>query len=203
LVVWARTTHEAAALRPLLDLLPGKVDAFEIDCFEDSPSDVLPRWYDVLNAGLRLPLVGASGKDSNRIALGAMRTYARLQNGEEFTYRHWIEAVRAGRTFVTNGPLLSFQVNGQDAGTVIDLPASGRVRVCAECRSQVPFEHLELLANGAAVARTQAIGTPARAVFDLDVPVAGAGWLAVRCRGEQESAARQRVFAHSSPVYVK
>ena len=44
--------------------------------------------------------------ESNRVLLGSPRTYARLQAGQEFTYKAWIEAVRAGRTFVTNGPLL-------------------------------------------------------------------------------------------------
>jgi hypothetical protein len=48
LVVWTRTWHEArdfAFGEPLADLILGKVDAFGIDSFEDSPFDVLPDWY--------------------------------------------------------------------------------------------------------------------------------------------------------------
>jgi hypothetical protein len=210
LVVWTRTWHEAQDFRfgePLADLILGKVDAFEIDFFEDSPFDVVPDWYTLLNAGLRVPLVGGSGKDSNGSALGGMRTYARLQPGEELTYKGWIEAVRAGRTFATNGPLLSFTVNGQDPGAVLDLSGAGAaVRIRAEARSVVPFERLEVIQNGAVIAGTAATGNPAMAVLETVVPLSTGGWLAARCRGEQQlfhRPANQRVFAHTSPVYVQ
>src|SRR5262249_59262512 len=101
LVVWTRAWHENEDFplgEPLADLILGKVDAFEIDFFEDSPFDVLSDWYVLLNCGFRVPLVGGSGKDSNGVALGRMRTYARLRSGEEFSYKNWIETVRAGRT---------------------------------------------------------------------------------------------------------
>ncbi len=97
LVVWTRTWHENADFfmgEPLVDLLLGKVDAFEIDHFEDSPFDVLPIWYDLLKAGLKVPLLGSSGKESNASAVGVMRTYAALEAGEGFAYPAWIEAVR-------------------------------------------------------------------------------------------------------------
>src|SRR5262249_16344678 len=84
LVIGAKTGYESSDFRfgePLADLILGKVDAFEIAYYEDSPFDVLPIWYDLLNCGFRVPLVGASGKDSNAHALGTMRTYARLERG--------------------------------------------------------------------------------------------------------------------------
>jgi hypothetical protein len=210
LVVWTRAWHEAKDFpqgEPLADLLLGKVDAFEIDFFEDSPFDVLSDWYTLQNCGLRVPLVGGSGKDSNGIVLGGMRTYARLSPGEELTYPGWIEAVRAGRTFATNGPILSFTVNGQDPGAVLDLPDSGQpVRVRAEAQSVVPFERLEVVAGGTVVASAEANGTPAAAILEADVAVPASGWLAARCRGRQQLFSRpanQRVFAHTSPVYVR
>jgi hypothetical protein len=209
LVVWTRAWHETAEFRfgePLADLLLGKVDAFEIDFFEDSPFDVLPDWYTLLNAGLRVPLVGGSGKDSNGSAVGGMRTYARLPPGEGLTYRGWIEAVRAGRTFATNGPLLNFTVNGQDPGAVLDLPAGSVVRVRAEARSAVSFDRLEVLHNGVVITSTAATGSPATAAVEAEVSAGSGGWLAARCQGQQQlfhRPANQRVFAHTSPVYVR
>jgi hypothetical protein len=130
----------------------GKVDALEFGPSDHKMLDRLTDWYALLNAGFRIPLVGGSGKDSNRILLGGMRTYARLQPSEEFTYQKWIEAVRAGRTFVSNSPLLSFTVNGQDPGGTITLASTGStVRIHAEARSVIPFVQLELLANGAVI----------------------------------------------------
>jgi len=210
LVVWTKTAHETAGFRfgePLADLLLGKVDAFEIDAFEDSPFDVLADWYGLLNCGLRVPLAGGSGKDNNGMVLGTMRTYVRLQENEEFHYKNWIEAVRAGRTFVTNGPLLSFRVNDQEAGAVMSLPVGTEtVHVQAECRSLIPFDRLEVLFNGQIVAEAPANGFPSSAVLETEVPVPTSGWLAARCRGEQQilqRPANQRVFAHTSPIYVE
>ena len=38
----------------------------------------MPWVYRLWDAGVLVPLVGGSGKDSNRMAIGAMRTYARV-----------------------------------------------------------------------------------------------------------------------------
>jgi hypothetical protein len=210
LVIWTgagQGGQDGALGEPLADLILGKIDALEISLPEGSPFDILPAWYALLNCGFRVPLVGASGKDSNAIDLGAMRTYARLQPGEELTYRNWIEAIRAGRTFVTNGPLLSFTVAGHDPGAVVSLPtAKQAIRVHAEARSAVPFDRLELLASGIVVAAADASGSPASAVLEVDLPVATSGWLAARCGGAQQlfhRSAPQRVFAHTSSVYVQ
>lgn len=210
LVVWSKTWHESAAFRlgePLADLILGKVDAYEIDFFEDSPFDMLADWYKLLNSGIAVPLVGASGKDSNTVALGSMRTYARLQGQEAFTYKAWIEAVRTGRTFVTNGPLLCFTANGHDPGATVSLEAAGQsVRVLAEARSIVPFEQLEILLNGVAVAKAEATGTPSRSSLEAHIAIPASGWIAARCKGSRQlfhRPANQRIFAHSSPIYLR
>jgi hypothetical protein len=197
-VVWANTSHETGAFRfgePLADLILGKVDAFEIDSFEDSPYDALADWYALLNCGFRVPPAGGSGKDGNGLVLGAMRTYARLAPGDAFDYMNWVEAVRAGRTFITNGPLLSF--SAEDRG-------SGAIRVRAEARSVVPFDRLEVVADGKVVAAAPGAGSSCHAAMSADIPAPPARWVAARCHGEHQILSRpanQRVFAHSAPVY--
>jgi hypothetical protein len=204
LVVWTHTAREDAEFgvgEALVDLVLGKVDAFEIDHFEDSPFDALPLWYDQLDAGIRVPLIGASGKESNASALGVMRTYARLQPGDTFTYKTWIEAVRAGRTFATNGPLLHFTANDQDPGAILEIDKSGApVHVRAVAHSQAPFESLEVLLNGQVVAAT------AKETLELDLPIAEGDWLAARCHGSHQvfdRPANQRLWAHTSPIYLR
>jgi hypothetical protein len=206
LVVWTNSNHEMKAFRfgePLADLILGKVDAFETGFFEDSPFDALADWYSLLNCGLRVPLVGGSGKDSNTVALGAMRTYARLAPGEPLTYKSWIEAVRAGRTFVTNGPLLLLDVAGYGPGDTIHLESDGQtVHVRAEARSATPLDKLELLVNGGVLASASPSGSPSSAVLELDLPIPASGWLAIRCHGRKQQPT-QNVFAQSSPVYIR
>ncbi|HLN30881.1 MAG TPA: CehA/McbA family metallohydrolase [Gemmataceae bacterium] len=209
LVVWTRAfplEDESRLGEPLADLILGKIDALEITNFDDSPCGVLSDWYRLLNCGLFVPLVGGSGKDSNQIALGSMRTYARLQPGEDFTYANWIDAVRAGRTIVTSGPLLSFSVNGEDPGARVDLKTAGEtVRIRAEARSLEPFDCLQILANGEVIASAEPSGAPFSAMIDADLPFSESVWLAARCWGQEQAAAgpHRRLLAHSSPVSIR
>jgi hypothetical protein len=201
LVVWT-AVNDALPSEPLADLILGKVDAFQMT---GDSAVVQQLWYRLLDAGLRVPLAGGSAKASNAVALGDLRTYARLQPGEPLTYRNWIEALRAGRTFITNGPLLTLTVNGQGPGASVEVPAEApTIHVRAEARSLVPFEQLEVVCNGEVVAAQHASGEPAVAALETEMQVSRRGWLAARCRGTQPRFSRPEnihVFAHTSPVY--
>jgi hypothetical protein len=189
----------------LADLILGKVDALELNAGFDHPNHpVLAEWHALLNAGFRIPVVGGSGKVDNHDILGSRRSYARLEPGQQFNYRSWVEAVRAGRTFVTNGPLLFFTVEGRDPGAVLQLPpGGGTVNVRAKARCLAAFERVEVVANGTVVARADARGSPAEVVVEADVPMNGPGWLAARCVGPYDGEGLMDwLGAQTSPVYV-
>ncbi len=174
----------------LADVILGKVDALNLDSWKGDLNEY--RW--LLDLGFRLPLTAGSGKDSNRCVLGALRTYARLRPGEDFTYKNWIEAVRAGRTFVTSGPLLLFTVNDQDPGAVIEMSAATcSVRARVEAPSLQSLDSREILANGAVVASVKPVHSP---IFEVEVPMPQGGWLTARCRGQDGEAL-------TSPIYVR
>jgi hypothetical protein len=204
LVVWPdlpRLSPERPQGEALAALILGKIDAYEVSRFDDPEPEVLGHWYRLLNCGIRVPLAGGSGKDSNAIALGAVRTYARLPPGEALSYAAWVEAVRAGRTFVTNGPLLSLTVDDQGPGAVVEVPPEGRrLRVRAEAQSTVPFDQLEVLADGEVIVEKVASGNRQSAVLEVEHAAAGSGWLAARCWGRERLADGQCVYAHTSPV---
>jgi hypothetical protein len=205
LVVWPdlpRLTPEAPQGEALAAALLGKVDAFEVSAFGAEEPAVLADWYELLDCGLRLPLAGGSGKDSNATAVGAVRTYARLKPDETFAYGAWASAVRAGRTFVTNGPLLTLDVDGEGPGHVCAAIPEGRpVRVRVEARGVVPFERVEVLYNNRVVADRGASGNRQAAVLECGFTPAGPGWLVARCLGGDQLPDRQVVFAHTSPVW--
>jgi hypothetical protein len=176
LAVWVdafRPGAGPAGGEALVAAVLGAIDAIEFDA-----QPPLAWWYRLLNAGVRLPPVGGSGKDSNRIPIGAVRTYAKLDPGESLSYKAWIEAVRAGRTFVTTGPVLRFD-------------AAGR----AAAESLTAFERLEVVADGRVIATAAASPGPRWAAAVEFSPPADAGWLAARCVGGPG-------FAHTAPVYV-
>ncbi len=199
LVVWPdlpRLSKDHPQGEALAALLLGKIDAFEVCRMTEN----LSTWYRLLNCGQRLPLMGSGGKTCNAVALGALRTYAHLEPNQEFSYGAWIEAVRAGRTFVTDGPLVSLTVNGQETGTMLSLPNDGQtVHLQAEARSVMPFSQLECLYNGAVVASSNTGGDGRVATIEANVPITGSGWMAARCLGKDGSSIR----AHTSAVYVQ
>jgi hypothetical protein len=191
LVVWVNAFDAKAghAGEALADLIRGEIDALELD--PNSPHRVR-HWYQLLNAGLRVPLVGASAKASNRTPLGALRTVARLDPATEFDLTAWIEAVRAGRTFVTTGPFLAFEVDGTGPGAVIQRPSGvGPLRARFGARGQAPIHRVELIANGAVVTSGQG------AAIDYQFELPAGGWVAARCLDGG------RLLAHTSPVYVQ
>jgi hypothetical protein len=188
----------------LSDLVLGYVDAIDvgraISPFHPAAQSNLDRlihWQELLSAGLRVPLTGGSGKSDNRAVLGGVRTYAHLKEGEEFTYKNWIEAIRSGRTFVTNGPLLSLTVDGHGPGDVLDLPEVGqKVTIQVQARGLTSFEKLELLWNHQVLAETAPTqdGAIASASIDMEMAISEPGWFYARCSGSS--------CAHTSPVYV-
>ena len=71
-------------------------------------------YYQYLNAGFRVPIAAGTDKFAEEIPLGSNRVYAKVQGPA--TYAAWLEAVKAGKGFVTNGPILEFQAADADPG---------------------------------------------------------------------------------------
>lgn len=187
LVVWADAFRPAGGLvggEALVAAVLGKVDAIEVDA-APRPQPLLPWVYRLWNAGFPIPLAGGSGKDSNKVALGAVRTYARLPAGEALTYRGWVEAVRAGRTVVTDGPFLTLEVGGRGPGETVD--EEGEVAA----RAVGPAGAVELLRDGAVVGSGDG---SAEAVLSTAEP----GWVAARYTRPGGVG-----FAHTSPVWLR
>jgi hypothetical protein len=175
------------------DLVAGGVDAVEWAAGRDFAGEGLARWYELLTAGFRVPLVGGSGKADGPGVLGAVRTYAQVGTGEPFTDRAWFEAVRAGRTFATAGPLLELDVGGAGPGGVLEpgtLPPAPAARV----RARNAQGRLELVADGEPLG---AVEVEEEGSLEVALPLEKRpAWVAARCWGGEGLA------AHTSPVYL-
>ena len=186
LTVWVDAFRPSGGVtggEALVAAILGKIDAIEIDA-EPRKQPLLPWVYRLWDAGVMIPLVGGSGKDSNRTPLGAVRTYARIPADEPFSYKAWVEAVRAGRSFVTSGPLLSFSFEGGTAK--------------ASVRSLYPFDRLDIVANGDVIGSiaSQFDGGEKDYRAELEVSFAGPGWVTARCHSASG------VFAHAQLIAV-
>jgi hypothetical protein len=157
LVVWPdtpRLTAEHPAGEALLAAFQSQVDALEV-VRESS----LALYHALLQAGLRLTLVGSSGRDDRTHRLGQVRTYAQLRPEEECSLATFLEAVRAGRTVASSGP-------------VVELRATDEAwEVEAESEQTV-----ELLHNGRTIASAQGL-------LSVPRPNLAGGWIAARTHG--------------------
>ena len=207
LVVWSGAYRGESGLpggEALVALILGKVDAVEIDAYEGAWL-FLPKWFDLLDAGFEIPLVGSSGKDSNRLAIGSMRTHT-LMEAESRSLGEWVEQTRRGRTFVTNGPLVDLSVNGNPVGSRLSIANSrDKLAIAATARSIVPFDDLEVVANGKLIAKSAPTGWPLSARIELETILPEGGWITARCTGTAKSELYPQlpVCAHSSPTYVR
>ncbi|MCC7355366.1 MAG: CehA/McbA family metallohydrolase, partial [Anaerolineae bacterium] len=201
------------------NIVLGKIEATEVRWFDfapyvppgghwgDSPF-VFPgiaQWYRYLNCGYRLPAVGGTDKMSNGMAVGALRTYARLGRQEEFNHEAWCRAIRRGHTFVSSGPLIELEVEGRAPGDDIHLPAGGgTMQVLATAHSAQPFEFIEIVQNGQVVARAQAAPDGLSARLSTNLRINESSWLAARCygRGKMWVVWPLDIGAHTSAVYV-
>ena len=123
----------------------------------------------------------------------------------------WPLALRAGRSFSTNGPLLELDVDGY-GGWETRSSATARpvLPVRARAVSAVPMERLMVLVNGEVW--REATGDPAAdpvagSPFELEISgeleLRDSAWIAVRAEGPRSVwTTDSSLFAHSSPVYA-
>jgi TolB protein len=180
----------------------GQIDTFDVMGSGDQASTAL--YHRLLNCGFRLAASAGTDCFLNRTRSslpGGERAYVKLDG--PLTYEKWIAGLRAGRSFVTNGPMLELSVNGKEIGSVVNLAAAAEVHVGAAVSSQHPVERVEILFNGKVVATANPAPGTLPTKLDQQVPVERSGWPALRATGRYVPDVQgERLYAHTSPVYV-
>jgi hypothetical protein len=195
-VIWCHNTYGHEVIP---GMLAGRLDAIN---FLDNGSrcgSLEDLYYRFLNLGLRVPL--STGTDW--FLYDFSRVYARL--GGPVSTGAWLTALKRGEAVITNGPLLTLTVDEKPVGAVLDLEKPRKVRVDARAVGRLNFDMLQLVRNGVVVhtqtAQASSSGFTAR--IAREVGVDGPAWFAVRIiESARKNEFGQRLFAHSSPVYV-
>ncbi|MBI4559022.1 MAG: CehA/McbA family metallohydrolase [Candidatus Hydrogenedentes bacterium] len=202
----------------LLESLPveaalGKLDfveSIQFNCFLG-----FAFWYRLLNCGLRLAVTGGSDFPFRAdmlapwfINLGQDRTYVQLGANTAFDYNSYLEGVRQGRCFATNGPLIFFTVEGQGPGAVVKAEHSeDTIAISARAVCMYPMDRVEIVANGAVIYTEEGKGGQREIAFETRLPLEESMWLAARVRGRvypetYGAKAPWNLHAHSGAVYV-
>ncbi len=199
--------HETLTSELPVDVALGKVDYMEILGFSDHRSTAHV-WYQLLNLGFRIPAAGGTDAMANYSSLrgpvGMNRVYARMAEGE-IKPEVWMAALKAGRSFATNGPLLGFTLGGAGIGDELKFDAAQRrVNFSVRLRSIVAVDHLELVCNGRVVRSFAARGGVDRGEFTGSIPLEDSGWCIARASTDagRYPVLDTYVYATTSPIYV-
>jgi hypothetical protein len=163
--------------------LPGKLINFiEVLQFERGIYDV---WYDTLNMGFRMtPTAGTDYPCGQSNIPGRERFYTQVVG--PLTYESWLDGVRKGRTFVTNGPMLDFHINGKGIGDEVLLKKPGTALLEGRVRFDLnhdDVDHLEVIINGATVKSFPKGSHPGEISFQLPYEFTSTSWVALKAVG--------------------
>jgi TolB protein len=194
------------------DVALGKVDYIEVVGFSDHKSTA-EVWYKILNCGFHLPTAAGTDFMGNYASLrgpaGLNRVYAELPDGP-LKIEPWLAAIKAGRTFATNGPLLKFSLGGQPIGGELRLEKKPpekeqEIHFSAELLSIVPVDHLQIVCNGKVARELKLDADRTHAHVDGSIPIDTSGWCVLRAFSDQAEYPILDLYpyATTSPIYVK
>src|SRR5262249_54223774 len=156
-------------------------------------------YYRLLEGGLRIPPSAGSASGVLPNPVGYNRVYVHV--GKELTWEKWWAGLRAGRSFVTNGPMLLVTANGKMPGQVFTAGPREAVKVQLEggIKTRDTIRFVEIIRDGEVVkrvsleqfARTSSLGT---------LTFKRSGWFLVRAVAENRKTFR---FASTAPFYVE
>jgi Tol biopolymer transport system component len=185
----------------------GSMDYFEVMGFSDHHITA-GVWYRLLNCGFRIPAGAGTDAMTNFASLrgpvGLVRAYVRVPSGP-LTMSTWLDGLKQGRTFVTNGPLLEFSLGGKAIGDELKLPAGGgELKFTASLRSIVPLDHFEVVCNGKVAREIPLTGEKTKGDASGMVRLERSGWCVLRAWKAKPAYPILDLYpyATTSPIYV-
>ena len=164
--------------------------------------------YAIWNNGLKVAVCG--GEDSiNDLHWskqpGSCRTYV-CTFEEGLNMKAWFDGLKEGHAFVSNGPLLQFQVDHHLPGQTVTLPENGgMVEVTMELTSIAPLEKVLLIFNGMVLEEIVLEGDRTHFEYRKKHPVTESGWFHLRAEGTpEERFPLDAIYAQAftNPVWV-
>ena len=176
LVIWC---HNGQGMEAPVAAALGKVHAMNL--FDPFWSDIeYLYWYHMLNTGIKLPV--STGSDW--FVSSANRVYS--QTNGDFAYESWLDGIRNGRTFITNGPALHLTVDGRDPGSEITADSGQVLGSLITWESHYPLNQVEMVYNGTVIAEKIFDNGSTGGQLEADIPVTSDGWVAAVASGVQQ-----------------
>lgn len=158
-------------------------------------------YYALLESGLRLPPSAGSASGVLPNPVGYNRVYAYV--GEDRSYPAWWNAVRAGHSFVTNGPLLRVEADGFKPGHVFRAESGARLSLSLTARlsGRDKVSAIEIIRNGRVERAVDVAGKGDGQSISLgSLGFSASGWFLVRAVADNDRTFR---FASTAPFHVE
>jgi TolB protein len=185
------------------DAVLGEVDLLEIVCLWSDEIGTAVVWHELLNIGV--PIGMSAGSDAmsdlyRTMSIGATRVYVKPKGA--LTTASYLEALKAGRSFATNGPQLVFSVDGKEVGEVIS-SKSKKVNWTLSTYSPIAFETVELFVNGKVVWSQKAENSIGAKKYSGSISIPEGGWVTARVSGGKSEwpMMDSYPFAETSPFW--
>ena len=184
------------------DAVLGHVDLLEVGCMWTDELGTAALWHRLLNLGLSVRASAGSDVMNNyyrTMAVGATRVYVRTDG--EPRYDTHLDALRDGRSFVTNGPMLSFTVGDAEPG---DTVAPGSASWTLDLRSAVSVDSVTVFVNGDAVWTEAGLDAPGQKQFSGELDLPDGGWVTVRAHGGDSGwpMMDSYPYAETNPIWI-
>lgn len=196
-------TPRGIPLELVSDAVLGDVDTIELACLWSDELGTADAWYRLLSVGAHV--MPSAGTDAmvdffRTMAIGTTRVYVNVPG--ELTMNGYLEGLKAGRSFVTTGPLVRFTVAGTSPGGIVK--AGGDIAFELDVASALAFERAEILVNGEVVWTGAGLATPGAQAHRGTIAVPAGGWIAARVHGGtmEWPGMDSYPFAHTAPIWI-
>lgn len=206
---WSDWPETGIARALPVDIIDDRIDAFELMSYSNCHAGrELDLWYRILNCGFRLPACAGTDACMNRIytePLGGFRTYVHMPDSA-FEVHAWTASIGAGRTFVTNGPLITdFEIDGALPGETLHMSGAGKQfsgSLAVSCA--YPLDRAEIVRNGEIEQTFEFDGDGLSLDTTFTIWVDESSWIAARIYGVNGFwlPVGDSLFAHTNPVYI-
>jgi hypothetical protein len=166
----------------------------------------LETYYALLNCGFPLKPTAGTASGVHPVPLGYSRVYVHIEGA--FSVDKWLEGLKRGRSFVTNGPLLDAKLNGQYPGSTFVSDDEMTLELDGSAAYGQAIDRFEWIVNGEVVSTFQPPRTnqSKRPPFlyemqNQTIKIQSSGWVALRAIHQSETGRVQ--FAHTAPWFVE
>lgn len=187
----------------IADAVLEELDLIELGCLWSDEIGTAATWHELLNIGVPIGLSAGSDvmNDLYRtMAIGATRVYVKPKG--PLTTQSYLEALKEGRSFVSNGPQLIFSVDGKEVGDVIKSEGK-KASWTLNVYSPVSYEKVELFVNGEVVWTKKSRNSIGGQTYRGSIKIPAGGWVTARVSGGKTEwpMMDSYPFAESSPIW--